>query len=83
MFSEKEIKNLKLMSSKRFRLLSYFVVIFVGITSFGTGISNLICSNNIAHMIDLNAFDVFVSFLRGFDISKIIQVFFALLFKSY
>jgi len=70
MFSKKEIRNLRLMSSKRIKIVVYIILIFTGVISLGSGISNFIRSEHFANMIDLNSFDIFLSFLQGFEISK-------------
>jgi hypothetical protein len=68
--SKKEIKHLRIMSSKRFKTVFYVISILAGFTCLWSGISNLILSDRFAQMIDLNSFDIFLSFLQGFDISK-------------
>ena len=70
MFSDKEINNLKLMTSKKIKLSLYAVFIFSATTLFISGSTNFIRANNFANMINLNLVDVFFTFLKGFEISK-------------
>ena len=69
MFSEKEIMNLKKLSSKKFKFITYAVLIFCLIASSGACITNLISSHNFAQLIDMSIYDIFSGWIDGFNVS--------------
>ncbi len=81
MFSEKEMKHLKVMTSRKFTLALYVIIIFTGATLLLSGGTNIVRANHFAQMINLSSFDILVIFLKGFDVSENYSGYFCVAFQ--
>lgn len=83
MFSEKEIMNLKRLSSKRTKIITYAVLIFCLIALIGACFSNFISSHNFAQQINLSIYDIFKGWINGFNVSMSYSGIYCVAFEKF
>ena len=70
MFTNKEIKNLRKLSSRRIRFLINSILIFTALASLGACISNIMRSDYYAQIVNTNGYEIFVEWIRGFKLTE-------------
>ena len=70
MFTEKEIMNLKKLSSIKSKFFTYAVLIFCLIASSWASVSNLVSSHNLAQLNNAGIHDILSRWIDGFNVSE-------------
>jgi hypothetical protein len=70
MFTNKEIENLRRLSSSRIRFLINSILVLTALASLGAGISNLMRSDHYAQIVNMSVCDVFFEWIHGFNVAE-------------
>ena len=70
MFTNKEIENLRRLSSSRIRFLINSILVLTALASLGAGISNLMRSDHYAQIVNMSVCDVFFEWIHGFNVTE-------------
>jgi len=70
MFTEKEIENIKKVSSPKVKYLIYAVLFFSAVLSLVGSVNDYILSHKYAHLINKDMIDIFNGFIEGYSPSK-------------
>lgn len=70
MFTEKEIKNMKIISSSKFKYFCYILLFFSAVVSLVGSVHAFILSKKCAQLIHKNMSEIFNGLGQGFSISK-------------
>ena len=70
MFTEKEIKNMKFISSSKWMYFGYFCLFFGAVASLFLSVQYFILSQKYAHLINKNMSEIFNGLLEGFSPRK-------------
>ena len=66
-FTNKEIENLRRLSSSRIRFLINSILVLTALASLGAGISNVMRSDHYAQIVNMSVYDVFLEWISGFN----------------